>query len=216
MLSRLKFRCRRVFLLGSVAMWIAAIAAGMVCLAKYDATPGSTGRIAHRWPAGTGVARAAGRPQLVMFAHPRCPCTRASIGELARLMTDCRGLVAAQVLFIKPHETEPDWEQTDLWRRAAEIPGVQVAVDEGGRASHAFGTETSGHVLLYGARGELQFSGGITASRGHSGDNAGRSAITSLLRMNDRTVPALQCSRTLVFGCPLCRPRGNRSGKPIP
>jgi hypothetical protein len=61
-----------------------------------------------------------------------------------------------------------------------------------------FGAETSGHTLLYGADGRLLFSGGITASRGHAGENAGESAIIALV--NHQTPLR---SQTLVFGCSL-------------
>jgi hypothetical protein len=52
--------------------------------------------------------------------------------------------------------------------------------------------------LLYDTAGRLLFSGGITAARGHSGDNAGREAIVALLAgaPTDRT-------QTPVFGCKL-------------
>ena len=43
-------------------------------------------------------------------------------------------------------------------------------------------SKTSGQVVVYDAKGALLFSGGITAARGHMGDNAGRDRITALLR----------------------------------
>jgi hypothetical protein len=42
------------------------------------------------------------------------------------------------------------------------------------------------------------FSGGITGSRGHSGDNAGRSAIVSLVNGE-----STETAETFVFGCSL-------------
>jgi hypothetical protein len=53
------------------------------------------------------------------------------------------------------------------------------------------------------------FSGGITAARGHAGDNAGRSEIVSLLNheqsQRPRSLNPGQPLRdaTSVFGCPL-------------
>jgi hypothetical protein len=44
------------------------------------------------------------------------------------------------------------------------------------------------------------FSGGITASRGHQGDNAGRAAITSLV-LGEAHGPELL--RSPVYGCQL-------------
>src|SRR5687768_17857026 len=50
----------------------------------------------------------------------------------------------------------------------------------------------------YEPNGELQFDGGITVSRGHFGDNAGRDAIESCLT-NGTAVLA----ETPVYGCPI-------------
>jgi hypothetical protein len=52
--------------------------------------------------------------------------------------------------------------------------------------------------MLYGSEGNLLFSGGITAARGHEGDNAGRSAIISCLTKSEA-----ERNQTPVFGCSL-------------
>jgi len=78
-----------------------------------------------------------------------------------------------------------------------------VLTDEDGIEARSFGAVTSGQALLYSAQGRLLFSGGITESRGHSGDNAGRSAIESLV-MNGSEGLRTPAS-TPVYGCPLCR-----------
>src|SRR5262249_49195821 len=151
-----------------------------------------------RWPAGSHIQPATDRPTLVMLAHPRCPCTRASLGELALLMTRCQGLVQASVNFYKP-AGEPDaWAQTDLWQSAAAIPGVSVRPDDDGREARCFHSSTSGQVLLYDAAGRLLFSGGITGARGHAGANAGRDALVALL-----TGGAAERAPHSVFGCAL-------------
>jgi hypothetical protein len=137
----------------------------------------------------------------VLLIHPHCPCSRATIEELARLMNDCNGKVNATVLMLHPAETAKTWEQTDLWRSAVVIPGVSVVADEEGRESQRFGAATSGQTLLYAADGRLLFAGGITESRGHSGDNAGRSAVCELVLASN---PGLRRPlHTPVYGCPL-------------
>jgi hypothetical protein len=182
----------------AIALWIIAVGTGLFQLWDYAAAPGRAGTPAADWPAGSQVCLVPGGANLIMFVHPHCPCTRASLDELAKLMTQCRGLVNAQVLFLKPADDVTDWEKTDLWRTASRITGVSVVVDKGGREHTQFGVETSGHVLLYDAAGKLIFSGGITSSRGHSGDNTGRDTVVGLLRHGgpERTT-------TPVYGCPL-------------
>ena len=133
-----------------------------------------------------------------MLAHPHCPCTAASVGELAQIMARLQGKVAAYVLFVKPKEAGRDWDDTSLRRSAEAIPGVNVVFDPDGVEARRFGAETSGHTLLFAADGRLLFSGGITASRGHAGDNAGERAIVALV--NNQTPARTQ---TLVFGCSL-------------
>jgi hypothetical protein len=136
-----------------------------------------------------------------MLAHPRCACTRASVEELSRLMARLRGRLEARVLFFQPASAPDGWSKTDLWRAAAAIPGVEIRRDAGGVEARRFGAETSGQVLLYDAVGRLLFSGGITALRGHAGDNAGSRAIAALLT---RTEPGPAASP--VLGCALLGP----------
>jgi hypothetical protein len=38
----------------------------------------------------------------MMFAHPQCECSRASLGELAIIMAQGRGQVNASVFFLSP------------------------------------------------------------------------------------------------------------------
>jgi hypothetical protein len=182
------------------AGWLAAIACGSRVMLKYESTPGPVGVISQTWPSASTIQRAVGRPTLVMLAHPRCPCTRASVGELAQIMAASQGKLSAYVLFTKPSGAGPDWDETDLRRSAAQIPGVTVVSDADGIEAHRFGAETSGHTLLFAVDGRLLFSGGITASRGHAGGNTGESAV--LAAINDAS---LKPARTMVFGCSLIR-----------
>jgi hypothetical protein len=182
-------------------VWLCSISTGLWILWGYENTAGMSAEPPVMWPADSRVQRVPERATLVMLAHPHCPCTRASIGELASLMAHAQGRVTGYVFFLKPAGFSEDWEKTDLWQSAASIPGVSAVIDDGGTEARRFGAATSGQTILYDARGRLLFSGGITGSRGHAGDNAGRSAIVSLI--NDH---AAEDSETKVFGCPLFDP----------
>jgi hypothetical protein len=138
-----------------------------------------------------------------MFAHPRCPCTRASIGELEQLMSDCQGRLEAQVWFIKPAGTPDDWTNTDLWRTAARIPGVSVHCDEGEVEARRFHAETSGETLLYDQNGQLRYQGGLTISRGHFGDNPELNALELLINGKAETELSIHLVKAPVFGCSL-------------
>jgi len=184
----------------AIAAWMSAVLGGFFWLSSYKATVGARLAAPVGWPASTTVGREPGRPTLVMFAHPHCPCTRASVSELARLAAGHPEL-STRVLFLKPEDVPDGWERTGLWRTVAGIPGAVPLRDDRGREAARFGAVTSGFTILYDADGKLLFSGGITASRGHEGDSFGRRRIASLLRTGSadrRDAP--------VFGCALPAP----------
>jgi hypothetical protein len=194
-------RRARAVLVGAIVFWGACVGSGMAGLARYSSTEGAAGAPPQRWPASAAVAPSSDRVTLLMFAHPRCPCTRASLGELAELMARTGDRVDAHVLFVRPEGAGDDWDDSDLEAQAAAIPGVKVSVDGEARQAELFRSTTSGHVLVYGADGALLFSGGITAARGHMGDNLGVEAVRALAR---GAVAAV--ARTSVFGCALAAP----------
>lgn len=144
---------------------------------------------------------ATGRSTLLLFVHPQCACSRATIGELAHIVACCSREVDATVLFYAPKRMPREWVRSDLRESAAAIPGVRVLDDPDGNTAKQFGVHTSGQTLLYDAGRRLLFDGGITASRGHSGDNAGRDTIAALLR--GQTAQARRRPTTPVFGCAL-------------
>ena len=186
----------------AVALWVPAVAFGINVLWKYSTTPGLPASPPPNWPGRGPVQRKEGRPTLLMFAHPQCQCTSASLGELAIIMAHSGAKLDAQVFFYVPEHEGGAWATTDLWRTASAIPGVRVFEDRGAVAAKSFGTFTSGQTLFYDSTGRLLFKGGITAFRGHSGDNAGRSVITALLR-GDTPAPINLPVTTPVFGCSL-------------
>lgn len=181
-----------------VGLWLLLIAVGLRTLVRYENTSGDPGSPPAAWPSQSQIQRAAGLPALVMLVHPQCACSRASIGELEMLMTRAQGRVKTCVLFLKPAGFPDSWEMTDLWHSAARIPGVTVLRDDDGKEAAIFHAATSGQTMLYSADGHLLFSGGITGSRGHLGDNDGYDAILSLIGQGET-----EQTRTKVFGCPL-------------
>jgi hypothetical protein len=194
----MKFKKNRLILIATSVAWLLMVVAGLGFLWSYESTPGMAADAPARWPVDSRLRRAGDRATLIMLAHPRCPCTRASISELARVMTQAQGRVTAYVLFVRPANFSGEWEETDLWASAAAIPGVSVLQDDEGVEAGRFHAATSGQTMLYDKDGKLLFSGGMTGARGHEGDNAGRTAIVSLLNLDEAKE-----SETPVFGCPL-------------
>ena len=121
------------------------------------------------------------------------------------MLTDAEGKLSVVVVFIKPTDASEEWTKTDLRASAEAIPNVRVLIDEDERETKIFNARTSSLTLLYDRRGNLRFDGGITAARGHEGDNAGRQAIFEIVtRETDKT------AESLVFGLPFAQERLRR------
>jgi hypothetical protein len=188
------------FLAGLVA-WATVVAFGFGWLTLYETRPGAGAAASGHWPPDSGLRRDPGRWTLLLFLHPRCPCSRASLEELDTIVSEAGDRVCAYVIFCKPRGVPPGWEKTATWRRAGAVRGVSVYCDDGDEERRRFGPETSGHTLLYDPDGRLCYSGGITRARAQTGDSPGRSAVLSFLR--GETPPARE---EPVFGCPLVDP----------
>jgi hypothetical protein len=181
-----------------IVVWLAGVGLGMHWLWQYGGTAGPVLETPEYWPQDATVGRASDRPTLLLFAHPRCTCTRATLSELGWLLSRHPGRFLARVLFLKPAGVPSNWEQTDTWETAGSLPGVVRDVDHDGREAERFGAATSGQALLYGSDGRLLFRGGLTGSRGHVGDNLGRARLSAILGGVDVDRPA-----SPVFGCEL-------------
>jgi hypothetical protein len=142
---------------------------------------------------------------LLLFAHPHCPCTRATLAEFERLLAVSADRFDAHILFIAPEDTDSSWGDTELYRAACRIPSVKVHIDQDRREADLFGVRTSGTSLLFDAVGHLQFQGGLTPARGHEGDNQGIGSLKSFLH-GEPVSP-----KALVFGCPLHESENLRS-----
>jgi hypothetical protein len=202
-------RLRRILPVLLVAVWLPVVIGGLIALWNYSTAPGDPGNPPASWPPASQLSPPSGAMTLVMVVHPHCPCSRASIGELAELMAHMHKRLHAWVLFVRPHDFDENWAESDLWHAARAIPGVQTLIDYDGREARRFGAATSGETMLYDTSGHLLFAGGITAARGHFGDNAG---ITAIFERIDNA-GARRFGTAAVYGCPLFAPAKNGSGE---
>jgi len=174
------------------------VIAGFSILLRYEGLPGRSGSGLVHWPVDAPVELDRSRPTLLLFAHPQCPCTRATLGELDRIAARCRGRMRAVVFILSEPELGDPWTHSTLWSQAAGIPGVDVRADLHGAIARRFGVCTSGHVLVYATDGRLLFQGGITDSRGHAGDNPGEDSVVRAILEG-----ATKLVSTPVYGCSL-------------
>ncbi|MFI5301973.1 MAG: RedB protein [Polyangiales bacterium] len=191
-------RTRSKLLVTLIAAWAVGVTLSVFALTTHATQAAPNAEAPESWPTRTQLSRDPKRPTLVVLAHPMCPCSRATLRELERLLARVGDRVATRVVFMRSLSTGADPRRSDLWRVASDIPGVVVSVDEGGALMHVFGATASGQTLLYGVDGALVFKGGITLPGGHEGDNGGRDAVEALIvgASHARSVAS-------VFGCPL-------------
>src|SRR5262245_14064773 len=116
------FRTSRVVIATSILTWVVVVGLGMLWLLKFERVPGAAGSPGPDWPGGSLIERKTDRPTLLMFVHPRCPCTRASLGELEQILALCPDSVATQIVIFKPHDGGQDWLGGDVPTMARKIP----------------------------------------------------------------------------------------------
>ena len=184
-------------------LWLGAIGLGMPILMNYEVTSGLDAAPPLQWPKSHAVSLAKTCPTLILFAHPQCPCTTASICELSKLMAERGTRLKAYVLVLAPRTVPEHWNRRDIWEGARAIPGVTVLSDMNGQEAKLFGSRTSGQTVVYSSGGRLLFTGGITGARGRIGDNSGLSSLLSALDgkatvLSDEVVNLRTAS---VFGC---------------
>ena len=181
-----------------LAAWALALACGFGWLISYQMRAGAPADAPASWPAAAALPLDPQRCNLVMFAHPKCPCSGASLEELKIVLTQGRGEIRSTLCFFDPEGAPADWAQTSLVREASGIPGLNVVIDRNGAIAEKFGAMTSGQVLMFDGQGRRVFSGGITGARGHAGDNRGRNLVLALANGE-----ACESAQTPVFGCAL-------------
>ncbi len=188
----------KIALLG---VWLAGTVGSFALLARYKGTPGAMQSAGAEWPGESAIVRSRERATLVMFAHPMCPCTRASLAELRKLAGDARGRVDVHVVVMLPEGAPKEWEESGIVALARGVPGAIVSFDRGGREAKRFGAATSGDVSVYDAAGARRYHGGITPARGHEGVSAGLVAALAAVRGE-----ASAAATGRVFGCELDSP----------
>lgn len=180
-----------------VAIWCLCIGAGFAALSVYSSTPSGSGRSVNLWPLESAVRRQRDRLNLIVFLHPKCACSRATVGELERLMVNLKDRVDLKAVFLKPTDAQDEWVRGYAWNAVQRLSGQESVIDPGGIEAKRFGVETSGQVLLYDQNGGLLFRGGITPSRGHMGNSAGRKAILGFFEEGNIDL----VKESPVFGC---------------
>lgn len=178
--------------------WILLLAVGFGALSWYKLRPGPVGEPAVFWPQNISYDFDQSTYNLVLFAHPKCGCTYASLVELEKILSETKGKMKVKIFFFRPKKESHSWIEGESLSLATKLPQTEIIEDPDAEMAKRFGAMTSGQVMMYGKDGHLTYAGGITESRGHVGDNMGSRSIASVIETG---TPKIQ--RAPVFGCQL-------------
>ncbi|GAA5508605.1 hypothetical protein Rcae01_04072 [Novipirellula caenicola] len=210
-------RIPRWCLIVAMGCWLAAVLTFVTWITAYgfkvDAS--NLADSEETWPADTTLAIPADRPTLVLFVHPKCPCSRATLVELEKILTASPAITTAapSVLVVAsvPRDADTTWTHSPLIQRAAELANADVVFDVEGVETARFGVTTSGTVMLFDHHATRTFSGGITTSRGHEGRSVGGDLLRDRLLVATKVdidgISDDAAKSPPVFGCILCTPR---------
>lgn len=178
--------------------WLVTIAVVLRGWMDFEHSPGRNVRPQAQWPVSTQLRLDRDHGTLVVFLHPFCPCSRATLERLEQVLSDsskkptCCFMIAPVASSV-----EIDARSANL-RLAKAMSPSRTFIDGNKSEARLFDPTTSGHVFYYDAGGSLRFSGGVLVERGSNQPNTFAEALYRAI--NNPTYPVVH---TPVFGCSL-------------
>lgn len=167
---RVAVAVRAVAGVAACAAWIAIALFGWNSLLRHTYQPAGVEEGATNWPDADRNPTSAAYT-VVVFAHPLCPCTRATLNKLHESITRFPDDRRIEVIFATAGLDSADVADSFNVRTARRLEGVEVRFDETGEIVRRFGATVSGEVFAFDREGRRVFHGGITTGRGHEGDS---------------------------------------------
>lgn len=195
-------KTKQAFGVIGIVLWLWLVLLGINKLNSYANTPGESATASATFPILSRVQTQKGKSTLILFVHPKCGCSVATVAEMARLYPKISSNAIVNIVFLKPEGFSEDDVRSDLWASAQKITGAHLTIDSENREADLYGAKTSGQTFLYDFSGLLVFEGGLTPSRGHMGDSKGQQDILSYFLNQSTWGP----SKASVFGCGLRTP----------
>ena len=181
-----------------IVAWGITVLGGVLAVTAYSNSPGTQLDTGYEWPTGSTITLHSHLPTILLFVHPKCPCSLATVRELQRSLGSDSDAMSIQIGLYCPEDSEGSWTDTRLKRLAEQAFANSTFVDQNGTEAKRFGAITSGHVLAFSPTGRRLFRGGVTSARGHEGDNLGVEALRKIVAGEPNS-----CTTTPVFGCPI-------------
>ncbi|HCS55077.1 hypothetical protein [uncultured Rubinisphaera sp.] len=180
-----------------IIVWFVLVLTGFLLLCDYSTRPGASAAVPTKWPENSTLPQVDGRQSLLFFIHPCCPCSMASLNVFERILVKTASSQDATVVLtggVEPNQKTRDWFQNWCQKR-----NVRLVWDFRREEAEIFHVKTSGQTILYNKNGSLVFSGGITAGRGHAGDNPGQQDLQAAIHVNGSDQATAKCHP--LYGC---------------
>lgn len=178
-------------------IWLGLLGFAYSLLVSYENTANKTEVNPKLWPRESQLKFDKRKDNLIIFLHPRCPCSDSSLEELNKLMAKSPKSINVIAVFMSSEKQDKEtWLKGKLWKDIKANQEIKVFIDEKNTEIKRFKVNTSGEVLLYNSMGRLTYSGGISPARGHAGDNKGSQLIMKYLQGYK-----VQNAQSPVFGC---------------
>jgi hypothetical protein len=197
-----KLKSKDLLVIGSAfIIWTACVFFGMQSMMKFDFESQLSSRPPEKFPL---TIKENNLPVLYLILHPRCPCSSVSLDAFSQILLRTEGKVRASIFFVKPNSKLPqNWMQSDLWKKAQALKGVEVSIDDGGKIAKTFDAQTSGQVLLYDNDGKLRYAGGLNEARGQKASGLIEDKIVWLIENKFNLQSGTSARTSPALGCPL-------------
>lgn len=167
------------------AVWLLGATSVVGALAYYSQQPAAWSAPPRQLPHVSTLQKSLSHPTLLLFLHPKCACSEASVESLFRVLAQSSDVTPPPditAIFYQPLSTSEAFVTTSaLYEKVSGDAHIRKIIDPSGRIAQAFHVTTSGSVVLYSASGQRLFWGGITPARGHHGDSVGQTRLTQAL-----------------------------------
>lgn len=157
--------------LREAALWTAGLLVALVLFTLWAAREEQKASAKSRnWPEGAPLTLDPARLTLLVFVHPQCRGTEATLQTLAHVMERCAGHANVTIMLYEDPALLAYWKGSPIKAVAESIPGATVRNDSLGEAASFFDVTTSGSALLFAPDGTLLYRGGITPGLGQVGE----------------------------------------------
>ena len=176
-----------------------AVALGWYQLFTFSSTPGAQLTAPAHWPREiSSPSLSSHAPLLLVFVHPQCSCTQATLQQLGQILSSTRTTIQIALVVYRSQAVNPETSYVTFEPAKFLQTPARIVPDPNGRLARRFGAATSGEIVLYAAGGQLLFQGGITPMRSQAGPSLGADALRNAL-----TTGRTQIRAASVFGCPI-------------